>query len=60
MNGGSKEEKKGKMMYSFDATGDGELSAPEGRDVILLEEDGKWKNHDSYIASPGGAAVCGE
>lgn len=39
MNGGSKEEKKGKMMYSFDATGDGELSAPEGRDVILLEED---------------------
>lgn len=41
-NGGAdKEEKKGKMLYGFDASGDGELSVGEGRDVIQLEADGK-------------------
>lgn len=40
-NGGEKEEKKGKMMYAFDATGDGEISVQENRDVVLLEPDGK-------------------
>ncbi|KAG6000766.1 hypothetical protein E4U43_001508 [Claviceps pusilla] len=39
-NGSSdKEEKKGKMLYSFDASGDGELTVSEGREVILLEPD---------------------
>ncbi|KHN93885.1 Fps/Fes/Fer/CIP4-like protein [Metarhizium album ARSEF 1941] len=36
---GNKEEKKGKMLYAFDASGDGELSVAEGRDVTLLEPD---------------------
>lgn len=40
-NGGEKEEKKGKMMYAFEASGDGELTVPEGRDVVLLEPDGE-------------------
>ncbi|KAM0555142.1 hypothetical protein ACHAPJ_006494 [Fusarium lateritium] len=38
-NGGEKEEKKGRMLYSFEATGDGELTVHDGRDVILLEPD---------------------
>jgi hypothetical protein len=40
-NGGEKEEKKGKMLYAFEASGDGELTVPEGRDVVVLEPDGK-------------------
>ncbi|KAK2596700.1 Protein BZZ1 [Conoideocrella luteorostrata] len=36
---GDKEEKRGKMLYTFDATGDGELSVSEGREVVLLEPD---------------------
>lgn len=38
-NGGEKEEKKGKMLYAFEGSGDGELTVPEGRDVVLLEPD---------------------
>ncbi|KAF4979498.1 hypothetical protein FZEAL_4318 [Fusarium zealandicum] len=38
-NGGEKEEKKGKMMYPFEATGEGELTVQEGREVTLLEPD---------------------
>ena len=40
-NGGEKEEKKGKTLYPFDATGEGELTVQEGRDVFLLEPDGE-------------------
>lgn len=39
---GGESEKKGKMLYTFDASGDGELSVQEGRDVALLEPDGKF------------------
>jgi hypothetical protein len=39
MNGSSKHEKKGKMLYGFDATNDGELSVPDGKEITLLEED---------------------
>ncbi|RMJ19230.1 hypothetical protein BHE90_013787 [Fusarium euwallaceae] len=38
-NGGEKEEKKGKMLYAFEGNGDGELTVPEGRDVVVLEPD---------------------
>ncbi|KAG6090436.1 hypothetical protein E4U15_005028 [Claviceps sp. LM218 group G6] len=39
-NGSSdKGEKKGKMLYPFDASGDGELTVSEGREVVLLEPD---------------------
>lgn len=40
-NGGVKEEKKGKMLYAFEASGEGELTVQDGRDVVLLEPDGK-------------------
>lgn len=42
---GHKEERKGKMLYAFEASGDGELSVAEGRDVTLLEADGTLKRH---------------
>ncbi|KFA52265.1 hypothetical protein S40293_00535 [Stachybotrys chartarum IBT 40293] len=32
-------EKTGKMLFAFEASGDGELTVPEGRDVVLLEAD---------------------
>ncbi|XXH03382.1 hypothetical protein Hte_009780 [Hypoxylon texense] len=32
-------EQKGKMLYSFEANGDGEVSVTEGREVIVLEPD---------------------
>ncbi|KAF4459429.1 BZZ1-Myo3 5p-Bee1p-Vrp1p actin assembly complex component [Fusarium albosuccineum] len=38
-NGGEKEEKKGKMLYAFEASSDGELTVQDGRDVVLLEPD---------------------
>ncbi|GAO18890.1 uncharacterized protein UV8b_07570 [Ustilaginoidea virens] len=31
--------KRGRMLYAFDANGDGELSVAEGKEVILLEPD---------------------
>lgn len=40
-NGHSKDEKRGKMLYSFEANGEGELSVQEGREIILVEPDGK-------------------
>ncbi|KAG5919715.1 hypothetical protein E4U42_006431 [Claviceps africana] len=36
---GDKGEKRGKMLYSFDGSGDGELTVSEGREVVLLEPD---------------------
>lgn len=35
-----KTEQKGKMLYAFQANGEGELTVSEGRDVVLLEPDG--------------------
>jgi hypothetical protein len=34
-------EQKGKMLYSFEASGEGELTVPDGREVVLLEPDGE-------------------
>lgn len=33
------DQQKGKMLYAFEANGDGELTAPEGREVTILEPD---------------------
>ncbi|KAF5975782.1 hypothetical protein FBULB1_7194 [Fusarium bulbicola] len=38
-NGGAKEEKRGKMLYAFEASGEGELTVQDGREVVLLEPD---------------------
>ncbi|KAL7796051.1 hypothetical protein V8C37DRAFT_372966 [Trichoderma ceciliae] len=46
-----REEKKGKMLYQFDAGGDGELSVAEGKEVVVLEPDdgsGWIKVRDGY------------
>lgn len=32
-------EQKGKMIYTFDSGGEGEISVPEGREVVVLELD---------------------
>ncbi|CAI4215237.1 unnamed protein product [Parascedosporium putredinis] len=37
--GSKKQEQKGKTLYAFQASGEGELSVPEGREVVLLEPD---------------------
>ena len=34
-------EQKGKMLYAYDANGDGEVSVNEGKEVTILEPDGK-------------------
>ncbi|EQL03468.1 Fps/Fes/Fer/CIP4-like protein [Ophiocordyceps sinensis CO18] len=40
VNGAREEEKKkGKMLYSFESSGEGELSVPEGREVMQLGPD---------------------
>lgn len=44
---GKDAEKKGKMLYPFEGNGDEELSVGEGREVVLIEPDGK-----SFIPSP--------
>ncbi|PNY27535.1 Protein BZZ1 [Tolypocladium capitatum] len=36
---GDKEERKGKMLYAFEASGEGELTVQEGREVVQLETD---------------------
>ncbi|KOS23149.1 Protein BZZ1 [Escovopsis weberi] len=50
--GAEREEKpRGKMLYPFDAGGDGELSVAEGKEVVLLEADdgsGWVKVRDGY------------
>lgn len=34
-------QQKAKMLYTFEANGDGEVSVPEGREMIVLEPDSK-------------------
>ncbi|KAH8687798.1 hypothetical protein BGZ60DRAFT_364209 [Tricladium varicosporioides] len=36
-------EQKGKMLYAYDANGDGEVTVAEGKEVVILEgDDGGW------------------
>lgn len=37
--GGGGGEQKAKMLYTFEASGDGEVSVPEGRELVVLEPD---------------------
>lgn len=43
-------EQKAKMLYSFEAGGPGELTVPEGRDLVILEPDSKW--YPSFLQFP--------
>jgi hypothetical protein len=36
-------EQKGKMLYPYEANGEGEITVPDGREVVILEPDGKLK-----------------
>lgn len=38
-SGSSASEQKGKMLYSFEANGDGEITITEGRDITIIEPD---------------------
>lgn len=38
---GSSNEPKGKMLYAYEANGDGEVTVAEGREITILEPDGK-------------------
>ncbi|PHH66885.1 hypothetical protein CDD81_5237 [Ophiocordyceps australis] len=41
--GADEDRKRGKMLYPFESSNTGELSLPEGRDVVILEpDDGGW------------------
>ena len=37
---GTSDEQRGKMMYAYQANGDGEISVSEGQEVVILEPDG--------------------
>jgi Skp family chaperone for outer membrane proteins len=37
-------EQKGKMLYGYDANGEGEITVPEGREVTILEPDGEFSS----------------
>ncbi len=41
----SSTEQKGKMLYGYDANGAGELSVSEGKEVTILEPDGKFRDY---------------
>jgi hypothetical protein len=34
-------EVKGRMLYGYEANGEGELTVPDGRDIVILEPDGR-------------------
>lgn len=34
-------EQKGRMLYAYQQNGDGEITVPDGRDITILEPDGK-------------------
>ncbi|RFU26230.1 hypothetical protein B7463_g10108, partial [Scytalidium lignicola] len=38
-SGGATSEQRGKMLYTYEANVDGEITVPEGRDVIIIEAD---------------------
>ena len=39
-SGAASSDPKGKMLYAYDANGDGEVSVTEGKEVTILEPDG--------------------
>jgi hypothetical protein len=45
-------EQKAKMLYAFEAGGPGELSVPEGRDLVILEPDSKFLRRRSVFLYP--------
>lgn len=54
-SGAGHQEVKAKMLFTFEANGDGELSVPEGRELVVLEPDCKFLC--SFTASPNSIAM---
>lgn len=52
-SGGGGDQQKAKMMFTFEAGGDGEVGLPEGREVVVLEPDSKFLSHSCATTSPG-------
>lgn len=48
-------EQKGRMLYAYQQNGDGELTVPDGRDVTILEPDGKCLIY--ILFNPGRAVL---
>jgi hypothetical protein len=44
-------EQKGKMLYPYQQNGEGEITVPDGREVVILEPDGKQSNRDDFVLS---------
>jgi formin-binding protein 1 len=42
-------EQKGKMLYQYDANGEGEITVPDGREVTILEPDGKSQSLSCFL-----------
>ena len=43
VNGSSAQEQKGKMLYRYEANGEGEVTIADGKEVVILEPDGKLR-----------------
>ena len=41
-------EQKGKMLYAYQATGDGEISVSDGQEFTVVDPDGKFHLPPSY------------
>jgi hypothetical protein len=51
VNGSSAHEQRGKMLYPYEANGEGELSVTDGKEVVILEPDGKLRSHPRSLLS---------
>lgn len=47
-SGSTSNEQKGKMLYAYDANGGGEVTVAEGKEVTILEPDGKQKRRTCF------------
>jgi hypothetical protein len=48
-SGAASSDPKGKMLYAYDANGDGEVTVAEGKEVTILESDGKDSSSSSEM-----------
>jgi hypothetical protein len=39
------------MLYPYQQNGEGEITVPDGREVVILEPDGKQSNRDDFVLS---------
>lgn len=44
-------EQKGRMLYAYEANGDGEITIAEGQEFTVVEEDGELRSHNFCLAN---------